>query len=188
MNVLNDIIGSIPTVIGFEAPFIIISLMAARFLQVNMLHYSFFAVILSMLKNAVAYVSFESSVKLIIVPNLVILLFSFIIIFVIAGFSGRSMSPKNYETLLAGMVFYPWYLGFAPSLAYLFISCILVLILSEIRLRRAYSAIGSRTIRNRKYAKKVLSQEEYEQVVANGSVILAIPVLLGALISLVLAV
>ena len=103
----------------------------------------------------------------------------------LSGLLGERLSADSYASLMFGIGLFPWYLGLATSLAYVFISAAIIMIVSEFRSFFALRKLGVRTITARS-PKRLLNESDYVIYKQNASVIFATHIAIAAIASALL--
>lgn len=170
------------TIFGFELSFLLFALFFIRLVRIDLSKFTALFIIFVASKSILSYIAYPNvSIIPIIITGLVGLIF----ILLITGIVGDKFSSDNYESILAGIGLFPWYLDTGLSLLYFFLSLIIITIVTEVRIGNAFRSIGSHKMKLRD-AKKRLSEKEYDEVRKKGSTIFAIPIALSAIISAII--
>lgn len=174
MSTLTTILSS--PVLSFEFPFIVVVLLLARFTKIDPLRYSGILVILTTAKMVIAHLSGND---LLLIPVLISSLVSMVIIVLVAGLLGTRMGTDNYKSLLGGSVMFPWYLGMDYSLTYIFVSLVVLSVVSLWKTYNGFWSNGHRMMKKDR-AKKELTEEEYNNVIKKASTIFALPLIVSS--------
>lgn len=164
--------------LGFEFSLLILGLLFIRLVRVDLLKtFGIFALLVGV-KVTLSLLAFPD---VSIVPILIVAVSAFLAVLLLTGVAGDSFSSDNYGSLLIGLGLFPWYISSGAAIGYVMLSLVLVTILTEFRVAKAFKAIGERKVALR-YAKRRLSAEKYSELGENGSAIFAVPIAISAFV------
>lgn len=110
-----------------------------------------------------------------------------VVFFVVLGFLGTSVAPKNYATILYSIGLFPWMYSIPGSIAFVVISFIVTLLYSHYKNIQGFKKIGEK-FSNPVKAQTQMSVEDKDIFVKHASVVLAKPVLFSLCTSLLLVI
>lgn len=171
--------------LGFHLSFLVLGLLFVRLVKLDLIKYTGLYAILVAIKAVLGSLLIEGFDTKDIITIAAIGVIGAVFVVVMSGVLGERLNTDSYASLMFGMGLFPWYLGLATSLAYVFTSAAIIMIVSEFRSFFTLRKLGARTITART-PKRLLNESDYVIYKQKASVVFATHIAIAAIVSALL--